>query len=140
MATVMPREQRVGIRGSLLVPTQMSQGPVTDNGTRIRVDSRKTPPESMDDLLNSSSEPSAETVIKSNQVFQRRRQGPLLISTINKDEPIVTRRELWSYYCLSSLPPCHRRYALLIECPTVYYNGDNVRVANLPMTCSARSE
>ena len=129
MATVMPREQRVGIRGSLLVPTQMSQGPATDNGTRVRIDSQTTPPESMDNLLNS--EPSAETVIKSNQVFQRGRQGPLLISTINKDEPIVTRRELWSYYCLSTPPPCHR-YVSLIGYPTVYYNGDNVRVANLP--------
>jgi len=24
---------------------------------------------------------------------------PVFISTVNKDEPVVTRRELWSYYC-----------------------------------------
>jgi len=33
---------------------------------------------------------------------------PLFISSISKDEPVVTRRELWSYY--------------------LYYNGDNVRL------------
>ena len=25
--------------------------------------------------------------------------NPLLVSSISQDEPIVTRRELWSYYC-----------------------------------------
>lgn len=25
--------------------------------------------------------------------------GPLFVSSISKDEPIVTRQELWSYYC-----------------------------------------
>ena len=41
------------------------------------------------------------------------------------DEPIVTRKELWSYYCIfSSLSP---RGCPLTTCLTVYYNGDNVR-------------
>lgn len=30
---------------------------------------------------------------------KRRRKAPLLVSSISKDEPIVSRRELWSYYC-----------------------------------------
>ncbi|KAF9458495.1 MFS general substrate transporter [Collybia nuda] len=35
----------------------------------------------------------------------RRERAPVFVSSIRKDEPIVTRRELWSYY--------------------LYYNGDN---------------
>lgn len=26
-------------------------------------------------------------------------RGPVFVSSISKDEPIVTRKELWSYYC-----------------------------------------
>jgi hypothetical protein len=26
-------------------------------------------------------------------------KGTILISSVNKNEPIVTRRELWAYYC-----------------------------------------
>jgi hypothetical protein len=29
----------------------------------------------------------------------KRGKGPLFISSISKDEPLVTRKELWSYYC-----------------------------------------
>jgi hypothetical protein len=47
------------------------------------------------------------------------------------DEPIVTRKELWSYYCtFSSLSLRHCPW--LTTCLPVYYNGDNVRrVLNL---------
>lgn len=31
--------------------------------------------------------------------------APWFVSSISKDEPIVTRIELWSYYCQSSHPP-----------------------------------
>lgn len=44
------------------------------------------------------------------------------------DEPIVTRKELWSYYCnciFSLLSPRGCRW--LTTCLPVYYNGDNVR-------------
>lgn len=30
--------------------------------------------------------------------------GPMFVSSITKDEPIVTRKELWSYYCKLCLP------------------------------------
>lgn len=39
-----------------------------------------------------------ETDSKSNGSVERRSGGPQFVSTINKDEPIVTRRELWAYY------------------------------------------
>jgi hypothetical protein len=29
----------------------------------------------------------------------RNRKAPVLVSSLSKDEPIVTRKELWSYYC-----------------------------------------
>jgi hypothetical protein len=45
-----------------------------------------------------SSEPSVVADVDPSQAVQRRRKDPLLISTFNKDEPVVTRRELWSYY------------------------------------------
>jgi len=47
------------------------------------------------------------------------------------DEPIVTRKELWSYYCIFSLLS-PRGCPSLMTCLPVYYNGDNVRrFANL---------
>jgi hypothetical protein len=30
---------------------------------------------------------------------QKKSKGTVLISSVNKNEPIVTRRELWAYYC-----------------------------------------
>lgn len=30
--------------------------------------------------------------------------GPMFVSSIMRDEPIVTRKELWSYYCELYLP------------------------------------
>lgn len=29
-------------------------------------------------------------------------KDPVVISSLSKDEPIVTRKELWSYYCESA--------------------------------------
>jgi hypothetical protein len=29
----------------------------------------------------------------------KKSKGTILISSVNKNEPIVTRRELWAYYC-----------------------------------------
>jgi hypothetical protein len=29
----------------------------------------------------------------------KRSKGPTFVSSITKDEPVVTRKELWSYYC-----------------------------------------
>jgi hypothetical protein len=54
-----------------------------------------------------------------------KRKARLMISSVSKDEPIVTRRELWSYYCMCSigLPPSLN---LLKPAGIVYYNGDNV--------------
>lgn len=60
----------------------------------------------------------------SNASIPHKRSGPAFVSSISKDEPIVTRKELWSYYRTSQ---CSR-----FCCPlgsflaTVYYNGDNV--------------
>jgi hypothetical protein len=51
--------------------------------------------------------------------------SPVVLPPIS-DEPIVTRKELWSYYCIfSSLSP--RDCPWLTTCLPVYYNGDNVR-------------
>ena len=53
--------------------------------------------------------------------------GPIFVSSIRDDEPIVTRRELWSYYRQSSFfshPECY--CGLISTLFTVYYNGDNV--------------
>ena len=50
---------------------------------------------------------------------------PPLLSSIRKDEAVVTRRELWSYYRQSF-------FLLELRCPhleisfKVYYNGNNV--------------
>jgi hypothetical protein len=52
--------------------------------------------------------------------------NPLFVSSINANEPVVTRRELWAYYCTRLLSGCHLldSYAFV----KVYYNGDNVGV------------
>lgn len=31
-------------------------------------------------------------------IVERRRKGPAFVSSVSKDEPVTTRRELWSYY------------------------------------------
>ena len=56
-----------------------------------------------------------------------------VVSPRTDDEPIVTRKELWSYYRKS----CFRRHvsqAYSILSFPVYYNGDNVR-AYYPALC-----
>jgi hypothetical protein len=52
-----------------------------------------------------------------------------VIAPPNYDEPTVTRKELWSYYCMSCIfiPLCGYSH----NCFPVYYNGDNVR----PLPC-----
>ncbi|KAK7029373.1 hypothetical protein VNI00_014627 [Paramarasmius palmivorus] len=54
----------------------------------------------MDDIAKSSS---IEVIDK--ELARKRKGGIAFVSSISKDEPVVTRRELWSYY--------------------LYYNGDN---------------
>ncbi len=57
---------------------------------------------------------------------QRNRTGIQFVSSISKDEPVVTRRELWSYYCtLASISCC----IVILTISIVYYNGDNVGVS-----------
>lgn len=51
-------------------------------------------------------------------------KSTVLIATVQEDEPLVTRRELWSYY-RASFPREFRTLRLLTY--IVYYNGDNVR-------------
>ncbi|KAF9038315.1 MFS general substrate transporter [Hymenopellis radicata] len=48
---------------------------------------------------------SKDSSLNKDGLRQRSRTGIQLVSSISKDEPVVTRRELWSYY--------------------LYYNGDN---------------
>ena len=51
------------------------------------------------DLVDGSEEPSGpEMDSKSTGSTERKSGGLQFVSTIHKDEPIVTRRELWSYY------------------------------------------
>ena len=52
--------------------------------------------------------------------------APPFVSSIRKDEPIVTRRELWSYYRQSSFPILSTSMVLSFFLSKVYYNGDNV--------------
>jgi len=66
------------------------------------------------------------TASDSPQIVKRRGKGPLLISSISKDEPLVTRKELWSYYCMS-LVVVVTYFAHGFIRKIVYYNGDNVR-------------
>ncbi len=40
----------------------------------------------------------------------RRRKGIAFVSSISKDEPVVTRRELWSYYRTLHPPPIPNSY------------------------------
>ena len=50
-------------------------------------------------------------------------KSTVLIATVQEDEPVVTRKELWSYYRAYSL----REFPSLFTVPNiVYYNGDNV--------------
>lgn len=55
----------------------------------------------------------------------KKSKGTVLISSISKDEPIVTRRELWSYY-RELCPTKYLGRDCLQNIETVYYNGDNV--------------
>lgn len=67
----------------------------------------------------------------------KRRTGtaPPFVSSVNEDEPVVTRKELWSYYraFYFFVPDGHIAYAIYIA---VYYNGDNVRPIWLISTCN----
>ena len=49
-------------------------------------------------------------------------------SITSDDEPIVTRRELWSYYCRFPFPLHKHLSDAAFE---VYYNGDNVCFVDL---------
>jgi hypothetical protein len=86
--------------GSPLSQKHRTMEESTPDGSRTQADLSKS-----DAFL--SSEPSiVADGVDPSQAVQRRHQDPLLISTLNKDEPVVTRRELWSYYrrfpfCLS---------------------------------------
>lgn len=52
------------------------------------------------EMLDDSTElPRPETDSKSIGSAERKSGGVQFVSNITKDEPIVTRRELWSYYC-----------------------------------------
>lgn len=58
----------------------------------------------------------------------RQRKTPAFVSSISTNEPIVTRRELWSYYRTFYFMPSPTMW-LLMSMLIVYYNGDNVRCA-----------
>lgn len=51
----------------------------------------------------------------------------LVVTPLSDDEPLVTRKELWSYYsaCLPLVELCSRALVDVILW-SVYYNGDNV--------------
>ena len=54
-------------------------------------------------------------------------KASLFVSSIGKDEPIVTRRELWSYYRQSSIFISRVRLLSYLKVFfEVYYNGNNV--------------
>lgn len=57
-----------------------------------------------------------------------------VVSPGTYDEPIVTRKELWSYYRKSSGCSSYVSQAYSILLFTVYYNGDNVRTHH-PVVC-----
>lgn len=50
-----------------------------------------------------------------------------VVSPQSYDEPIVTRKELWAYYCKCTVYHHHGFHAHYFYCCVpVYYNGDNV--------------
>jgi len=57
-------------------------------------------------------------------------EGPEFVSSIPDNEPIVTRKELWSYYCEYFCAYTDVRSSLVFRSIQVYYNGDNVRSWN----------
>jgi len=62
-----------------------------------------------------------------------------LVTTIDNEGPIVTRRELWAYYCKYYNKDIRRTGEdLIIFILTVYYNGDNVSLTFLLMQVSLK--
>jgi hypothetical protein len=71
-------------------------------------------------------EPSAGTVeSETSHPRNQKKRTFNFVSSISKDEPVVTRRELWSYYSPYLLLSPASVFKLN-KLPTVYYNGDNV--------------
>ena len=87
--------------------------------------------EKLDDPVDQS-RPEADR--KSSGSAERKSTGLQFVSTVSKDEPIVTRRELWSYYCKNSKSYSRKR-AYKLPPLSVYYNGDNVSI-DLKENCS----
>lgn len=75
------------------------------------------PKNSFDITLENKQEPSVENAGGRDRTF--------FVSSIKKDEPIVTRIELWSYYrqCFPKISYCVLSITISFK---VYYNGDNV--------------
>lgn len=73
--------------GIIPPPTMSTPGPAL-----------QTPPDSIIEVDPKESDQSTD-----NHELGQKKQSQRLgfVSTISKDEPIVTRRELWSYYCES---------------------------------------
>lgn len=55
------------------------------------------------------------------------------LSSITKHEPVVTRRELWSYYCQSSFFASYLLLSPYLPFFKVYSNGDNVCIQIYPV-------
>jgi hypothetical protein len=57
------------------------------------------PPTTDNDLIGSDDDTKLDKNISTPAVvYNRKRSGPAFVSSISKNEPVVTRRELWSYY------------------------------------------
>lgn len=100
--------------------------------------SKPSPLTSGQDLLEEKREEVSVAISADSIAVDRAGNGgrPPLLSSIGKDEPIVTRRELWSYYRQSSFPS--RALLPRLEFSfKVYYNGNNVcNFILFPTTCS----
>jgi len=80
-------------------------------------------PEALSQADSKSSSIDVEEARRINQPELRNRsKGISFVSSITKNEPVVTRRELWSYY-----RALHGHFVMeSADIFSVYYNGDNV--------------
>jgi hypothetical protein len=77
----------------LEIPVLLTQAPASpDTGSDEKYDQ----PEKVDSISNSGLDSENEL---------RNRKPSVLISSLSKDEPIVTRKELWSYYSVYFMFP-----------------------------------